>query len=204
MRQLPLGVQLGVSLRFDTFAPGANARSHRSAAAAGRRHSRAAVWIYGPADPAGAICCRPPAPPRVCRVRHAYLPIAQLHGDGPGLLEGFDCLDLVALDDIEAVAGVAGWESAIFTLFNGLAEHAGRLAIAAAGPPASTVIRLPDLASRLAGSEVHRLEPLAEREQPAALRRRAERRGLELPDETLGFLYEARAARLRDALPDAR
>jgi hypothetical protein len=41
-------------------------------------------------------------------------------GQGPGLLEGFDRLDLVALDDLDAVAGVAGWEAALFTLFNGL------------------------------------------------------------------------------------
>jgi len=189
MRQLPLGVQLGVSLRFDTFAPGTNEEAIEALRRLADGASRAAVWVYGPIGSGRshllqAAC----AAASLAGYATAYLPIAQLHDDGPGLLDGFDCLDLVALDDIDAVAGMAGWESAIFTLFNGLAEHRGRLAIAAAGPPASTAIRLPDLASRLAGSEVHRLEPLAEREQPAALRRRAERRGLELPDETLGFL----------------
>jgi DnaA family protein len=136
----------------------------------------------------------------------AYLPLSQLPGEGPGLLDGFERLDLVALDDLDAVAGDPAWEFALFRLFNGLAERGGRLAIAAAGAPAVTAIRLPDLRSRLSSSEVHRLEPLAEADQPAALRRRAERRGLELPDETLGYLTRraprdfATLCRMLDAL----
>jgi DnaA family protein len=189
MRQLPLGVQLGVSLRFDTFAAGANAGVVEALRRLADGATRAPVWIYGPAG-----CGKSHLLQAACAAASgrgqasAYLPLAQLRGEGPALLDGFDRLDLVALDDIDAVAGAAGWESALFTLFNGLAEHRGHLAIAALGAPASTAIRLPDLASRLAASEVHRLEPLEESEQPAALRRRAERRGLELPDETLAFL----------------
>ena len=106
----------------------------------------------------------------------------------------------------DAVAGLADWEAALFTLFNGIADRGGRLAFAAARAPAAAAIRLPDLASRLAASEVHRLEPLAEAEQAAALQGRAERRGLELPDETLGFLTRraprdfATLCRMLDAL----
>jgi DnaA family protein len=53
---------------------------------------------------------------------------------------------------------------------------------------------------------VHRLGPLAESDQPAALRHRAGRRGLELPDETLAFLMRraprdfATLCRMLDAL----
>jgi DnaA family protein len=136
----------------------------------------------------------------------AYLPLAQLRADGARILDGFEQLALVALDDLDAVAGDAAFEAALFTLYNGLAEHGRSLAIASAGSPAATPVRLPDLASRLAASEVHRLEPLAESEQPAALRRRAERRGLELPAETLAFLTRraprdfATLCRMLDAL----
>jgi DnaA-homolog protein len=189
MRQLPLGVQLGVSLRFDTFAPGANAEAIDALQRLAGGASPAPVWIYGPTG-SGRSHLLQAACAAAGGAGHAtaYLPLAQLRGESPGLVDGFERLDLVALDDLDAVAGAAGWESALFTLFNGLAERHGRLAIAAAGAPATTAIRLPDLASRLAASEVRRLEPLAESDQPAALRRRAERRGLELPDETLAFL----------------
>src|SRR5262245_35440490 len=180
MRQLPLGVQLGVSLRFDTFAPGANAEAIEALQRLAGGALRAPVWIYGPAGSGKshllqAAC----AAAGGTRQATAYLPLGQLSGAGAGLLDGCGRLELVALDALDrlallapaaldAVARAAAWESALFTPFNGLPEHGGRLAIAAAGAPAATAIRLPDLASRLAASEVHRLEPLAESAQPAA------------------------------------
>jgi DnaA family protein len=207
VRQLPLGVQLGVSLRFETYAAGANEEAVEALRRVAAMRSNAPVWIYGPPG-AGkshllqAACAEAGAAGRAS----AYLPLAHVRAEGPAIVEGFERQDLVALDDVDAVAGDAGWESALFTLYNGIGEHGGRLAMAGAGPPAAIPIRLPDLASRLAASEVHRLEPLAESEQPAALRRRAERRGLDLPDETLGFLTRraprdfATLCRMLDAL----
>jgi DnaA family protein len=207
MRQLPLGVQLGVSLRFETFAVGRNGGAVESLRRLAQGASQVPVWIYGPAGSGKshllqAACAAAGSAGRAT----AYLPLGQMPRGDSGVLEGFEQLDLVAIDDVDAVAGEGGWESALFTLFNGLAERRGRLALAAVRAPASTAIRLPDLASRLAASEVHRLEPLAESEQADALRRRAERRGLELPDETLGFLTRraprdfATLCRMLDAL----
>jgi DnaA-homolog protein len=189
MRQLPLGVQLGVSLRFDTYAEGENGAAVEALHRLADGVASAPVWIYGPpgcgkSHLLQAACARAGGATRTT----AYLPLALVRGEGPGLLDGFERLGLVALDDLDAIAGDRAWEFALFTLYNGLAEQRGQLALAASGAPAATAICLPDLASRLAASEVHRVEPLAESEQPAALQHRAERRGLELPDETLGFL----------------
>jgi DnaA-homolog protein len=207
MRQLPLGVQLGVSLRFETFAQGANGEALAALRRLANGGSRAPVWVYGPAG-AGkshllqAACAAAGDAGRAS----AWLPLAQVRAEGPGLLDGFERLDLLALDDLDAVAGEAAWEAALFTLYNGIADQGGRLAIAASASPAATAIRLPDLASRLGASEVYQLEPLAESEQPEALRSRAERRGLELPDETLAFLTRraprdfATLCRMLDAL----
>ena len=207
MRQLPLGVQLHVSLRFDTYAAGANAGALEALRRLADGSASAPVWIFGPRGTGKshllqAACAQAGSAGRAS----AYLPLAQVRAEGPQLVDGFDDLDLVSLDDLDAVAGDAAWESALFTLFNGLAERGGRLAVAAAAAPAATAIRLPDLRSRLSSSEVHRLEPLAEADQPAALRRRAEGRGLELPDETLGYLTRraprdfATLCRMLDAL----
>ncbi len=207
MRQLPLGVQLGVSLRFDTFAAGASAAAVDALRRLAGDDSSAPVWVYGPPGSGRSHLLQAACAEAGRRGRPAaYLPLAQLRADGPQLLDGFEQLALVALDDLDPVAGDAAFESALFTLYNGLAEQRGSLAIAAAGSPAATSIRLPDLASRLASCEVHRLEPLAESAQPEALRRRAERRGLELPDETLAFLTRraprdfATLCRMLDAL----
>jgi DnaA family protein len=189
VRQLPLGVQLGVSLRFETFHTGANAEAVEALKRLASGDSRAPVWIFGPAG-AGkthllqAGCALAGSQQRTA----AYLPLAALAPEGPAFLDGLEQLDLVALDDLDAVAGNAGWERGLFMLYNALAEHRGQLVLAAMAAPAALGIQLPDLASRLAASEVHRLQPLSETEQAEALRRRASHRGLELPEETLGFL----------------
>ena len=189
MRQLPLGVQLGVSLRFETFHAGANAEAVAALAELADGARRAPLWLYGPAGSGRshlmqAACARAGAR----GLTAAWLPLRAVRAEGPGLLAGFERLDLVALDDVDAVAGTAGWERALFTLYNELLERHGRLAVAANAAPAALAFTLPDLASRYAAAEVHRLLPLDEAEQAEALRRRAKHRGLELPEETLTYL----------------
>lgn len=189
MRQLPLGVQLGVSLRFETFHAGTNAEAVAALKRLASGASRVPIWLFGPTGSGKshllqAACALAGSEGRTA----AYLPLALARGEGPAILDGFERLELVALDDLDAVAGEAGWERALFTLFNGLAEHGGSLASAAPRAPAALGFRLPDLASRLAASETHRLQPLAEADQGEALRSRARHRGLELPEETIGFL----------------
>jgi len=189
VQQLPLGVQLGVSMRFETYHEGAN-----GAALAGLRQlvddaGRSALWIHGPSGVGKThllqACC---ALAGQRGLTAAYLPLAATKDLVPGQLAGLEQVDLVALDDVDAIAGDTAWERALFTLYNELMERGGRLACAAQLPPAGLVFRLPDLASRLSACIVHRLQPIAERDQGLALRRRAEHRGLELPDETLSYL----------------
>jgi DnaA family protein len=189
MRQLPLGVQLGVSLRFETFHAGANGEAIAALALRAAGEFRPPLWLYGPAG-----CGKSHLLQAACAhagsqgFTAAYLPMAAVRAEDPALLDGYEHLRLVALDDLEAVAGVAEWERALFTLYNGLQEQRGCLVLAALQAPAALPFGLPDLASRLAASEVHRLQPLAEPDQAEALRRRALHRGLELPEETLSYL----------------
>ena len=189
MQQLPLGVQLGVSMRFETYHEGAN-----GAALAGLRQlasepGPAALWMHGPTGVGKThllqACC---ALAGQRGLTSAYLPLASSKGLDPARLAGLEHVGLVALDDVDAIAGHAAWERALFTLYNELMEQGGRLACAAGLPPAGLAFNLPDLASRLSACVVHRLQPIAERDQGLALRRRAEHRGLELPDDTLSYL----------------
>ncbi|MGQ0385203.1 MAG: DnaA regulatory inactivator Hda [Gammaproteobacteria bacterium] len=189
MRQLPLGVQLAVTHRFETFHEGPN----REAVAALARQSGPAagppLWLHGPAGSGKshllqAACARAGE----IGLTAAWLPLARVRDSDPGMLAGFERIGLVALDDVQSIAGHADWERALFTLWNDLAEQRGRLVLAAAQAPAALAIRLPDLASRLAASQVHRLQPLGETDQAEALLRRARHRGLQLPPETLTYL----------------
>lgn len=206
-RQLPLGVQLAVTHRFETFHEGPN---REAVAALARLVAEAAgppLWLHGPPGSGRshllqAACARAGE----SGLTAAYLPLAAARAADPAMLAGFERLGLVALDDVDAIAGHAGWERALFSLWNELAAERGRLVLAARAPPAALPFGLPDLASRLCASEVHRLQALGEAEQAEALARRARHRGLELPPDTLAYLTRraprdfAALCRLLDAL----
>ena len=189
MRQLPLGVQLGVSLRFETYHAGPNREAVAALRELAEGGRRAALWIYGPAGSGKSHLLQAACAEAGARaLTAAWLPLATVRAEGPARLEGFGQLDLVALDDVDAVAGDAAWERALFTFYNELQERGGRLVAAATAAPAALPFGLADLASRFGAAEVHRLAPLDESEQAEALARRARHRGLELPEETLTFL----------------
>lgn len=189
MRQLPLGVQLGVSLRFETFHVGTNEEAVAALTARAGGAVRPPLWLYGlPGCGKSHLLQAACAQAGQAGMTAAWLPLATVRTEDPALLSGFEQLGLVALDDVDAIAGDAAWERALFILYNGLLEQQGRLVLAAGQAPAALRFGLPDLASRLAASQVHRLQPLPESGQADALRRRARHRGLELPEETLGYL----------------
>jgi DnaA family protein len=120
--------------------------------------------------------------------RTGYVPLTQMAALGAGVLEGLTQLQVLALDDFEAVAGQREWELRVFGLLRELEEAGGRLIVAAASPPALIRWALPDLGSRCAAGAVFQLRALSEDEQHAALQLRARLRGLELPQETWQYL----------------
>ena len=176
-------------MRFETYHEGANGAAVAGLAQLVRDGGQTPLWVLGAAGVGKThllqACC---ALAGQRGLTSAYLPLATSQDLVPGLLAGFEQLDLVALDDVDAIAGQPTWERALFTLYNELLELRGRLVCSAQLPPAGVPFALPDLASRLSSSVVHRLQPLAESDQGLALRRRAAHRGLELPDETLSYL----------------
>ncbi len=189
VRQLPLGVQLGVSLRFETYHEGANGAAVAGLTQLVSEARPVPLWLLGPPGVGKTHLLQASCALAGQRgLTSAYLPLSTSKDLDSGLLAGLERIDLVALDDIDMIAGQPAWERALFTLYNELLELGGRLACSAQMPPAGVSFALPDLASRLSACVVHRLQPLAERDQGLALRRRAAHRGLELPDETLSYL----------------
>ena len=77
----------------------------------------------------------------------AYLPLAE-PGMVPQMLEGMEAMDLLAIDDLQQVAGQAEWETALFHLYNRLRDSGARLVVTATVSPAALPIGLPDLASQ--------------------------------------------------------
>lgn len=103
---------------------------------------------------------------------------------------------LVCLDDLDAVVGMPAWEEGLFHCFNRLRDEGRMLLITASASPASLPIRLPDLASRLAWGLTYQLQLLQDNDKLAALKMRAQQRGLQMPDEVARYLLHRGPRRL--------
>lgn len=189
MRQLALDIRLADHAVFASYHPGRNALAVASLERVAAGNGPALVWLWGPGGSGRSHllqACVAAAHQRGAAT--AYLPLARPGGLAPGVLEGMDGLDLLALDDVERAAGDPPWESALFGVYEGLIARGGRLVAAARAPPAAAGFALADLASRFSAAAVFRLEPLDDDERVAALQRRAAWRGLVLPEDTARFL----------------
>lgn len=194
MQQLPLGVRLADRAVFDSFLPGPNVAALAAARALAAATAPALLFLHGgPGSGRShllqALCAAVPGA--------GYFPLGELRPLGPAVLEGAEALPLVALDDLQAVAGLPGWDRALFGLYNALQAASGRLAAASALPSGDLPLGLPDLRSRLAAMPHFALRPLDETQTGEALRLRASLRGLDLPEETLQYLQRHFARDLR-------
>ncbi len=189
--QLPLGLALSESARFGNFFPGDNLEAMQAVQACVQGEGDSFVYLAA-ASGLGKThllqaACRAAAS-RGLGV--AYLPLREVTGLSPELLEGLEQQDLVCLDDVHAIAGNDDWERAVFGLFNRVRDRNGRLLVAATRRAGQCGFRLADLVSRLDWGVAYVLMPLVDRQVVAALGLRARRRGLELPDETAQYLLK--------------
>jgi DnaA family protein len=128
-----------------------------------------------------------------------YLPLGLLREFGPSLLEGLDEQDLICIDDIEAIAGDASWEEALFHLYNRVRDkEKNRLIISSQFSPQQVPLRLPDLRSRLSWGLVCQVQELSEQEKMHSLQMQAHKRGFELSPSVLQFLLKRCARNMHD------
>ncbi|MBK8131874.1 MAG: DnaA regulatory inactivator Hda [Gammaproteobacteria bacterium] len=122
-----------------------------------------------------------------------YLPLGALRDSDPeDVFADLDSLDLLALDELDAVAGRDDWELALFGLHNRLLERGGRLLVTARVPPRELPLRLPDLRSRLIAGYGFGLPDHDDGQCLEILRFRAARLGLLLgPDAGRYLLHRA-------------
>ncbi len=188
MEQLPLGVRLRAASTFASFQPGPNGPLVAALEARAVTPGLPPLWLYAPAGAGRTHLLQATCALAGSRGRRAgYLPL-DAGWPSAEIMAGLELLDVVCLDDLERVAGEAGWERALFALYNELAERGGSLIISAGAAPAAVPFSLPDLVSRFAACIVWQLRPLDEADQGAALLMRARALGIELPDETLLYL----------------
>ncbi len=179
MKQIPLAIGPEAEPTFSSFLPGDNraALDHLQQL----QMPTAPVYLWGPGGTGKthllqAIAAR-------CR--------------GAGQVAGwFDAADelpweldpgwaLVLVDRCEALDAEA--QQAAFALFESAAAHRVQFVAAGRLPPVDLGVR-DDLRTRLGWGHVFALRPLPDAETRAALRREADRRGVFLSDEVMGWL----------------
>lgn len=186
MSQLALPLKLQDHAVFESFLPAGNESVVAFLIDTVAGNSGPGGWIWGP-DSTGkthllqAVCER-------AGDRAQFVPLKDLSDAGPDVLEGLQNRQYICLDDVDQVAGDDAWEFGLFTLCNALADAGGALICAASAAPRECGFQLPDLRSRFTRLPIFHLQALDENARIEALQLRARHRGLELPNETAGFL----------------
>ena len=184
MQQLPLQVRPNEAARFETFVPGPNGEVLQLLSGG---FAPPVLWLWGRSGTGKSHLLR--AACAAASDRGGVATYIDLQATtAPGLLDGCESLDLVALDGLDPVAGDAEWNAAIFRLHTLMQDGPGRLLISSTAPPAALRFTLADLRSRLFAAPVLQVRELDEAGQIQALEARAARRGLELPREAAAYL----------------
>jgi DnaA family protein len=185
--QLPLALRYPPDQRFETYvaAPAGALAQLRALAQVAN-----ADWLYL-AGPAGvgkthlalAVCAAAEAVGR----RAAFLPLKAASGRLQGVLDAFHG-DVIALDGLDAIAGMRDDEIALFDFHNRARNDGITVLYAAQATPDALALSLPDLRSRLGQCTRITLSPLDDEGRREVLRERAQRRGLVLDDPALDWL----------------
>lgn len=195
VQQIPLHIGLRDSATFDNFYPGPNA------AVVHALQSAVEPFIYlGGAVGSGRSHLLQAACHAVSEAggTAAYLPLADCMVMSPQMLEGMEQMLLVAIDDVELLAGNSEWEQALFHLYNRLREAGHRIIVTGNGAPLSLGIELPDLLSRLGWGPVFQVQTLTDREKSQAIQMRAKQRGMEMSVEVADYLLNHASRNMHD------
>ncbi len=179
MKQIPLAIGPEAARTYENFLPGPNAAAlaHLLALASGAPP----VYLWGPAGSGKT------------HLLQAVVERAQQQGEStawfeaaiPAPWEAPEHCGWIVLDDCQAFD--AAQQQAAFALFVEASAHGAVVLAAGSVPPVDLAVR-EDLRTRLGWGHVFALQPLAEPEVRAALRREADRRGTFLSDEVMDYL----------------
>jgi len=200
--QLALPVRLQDEASFASFHPHAGAAAALAQLHAGLAQPPFGIFLHGPSQCGRThllqACCHRAGAAAVPAV---YLPLADLGGyPAEELLEGLGERGLVCLDDLDAIAGDAEWERALFGLYNRVLGAGASLLVAATLPPAALACGLPDLRSRLQSMLVLALAPPDDAARAEILATQARARGMALEPDVARYILVRAPRGLSDLL----
>lgn len=198
-QQLALAVQLNDEATFDDFCWAGNALLHQQLLPALAHPNARFLYIWGTAGSGKShllqACCHNAS---LLGRSTRYVPLALLQNWDPAVLDGMEDHALIAIDDINCIAGHPQWEEALFHLYNRITQQQTTLLITASTPPLRLGLRLADLSSRLTSGLVMQLHELVDEDKIITLQARAQKRGFELPLSVGHYLVTHYARSMHD------
>ena len=188
--QLPLNLGLRDGASFENFYAVRNAEVvAQLTAAAGDASTNHTLFMWG--EPASGKTHLLQSTCRLADERGgmcAYIPLDLAAEFSTGILEEMEQHRLVCLDDIHCIAGNQQWEAALFGFYERLRAAGGILIVTGNANPMHLGLRMPELTTRLGSGVVYHLQPLSDADKLVVLRRRAQSRGLEMPEEVARYV----------------
>lgn len=189
IRQIPLDLRWAPHQRLDAFWPGGNVSALQGVSDVAGGDTG---WLYlqggsgtGKSHLLIGACRAVLEAGRAAR----YVSLLQLPARRGDALAAISADGLLAIDDVQAIAGDGDAERALFDLYNRARNTHAQMLFAASASPPELGIGLPDLVSRLAACTQYTLRPLDDAGRRAMLRLLAGRVGLRLDDEVLDWWF---------------
>jgi DnaA family protein len=189
--QLALNVSLQDSLSFDNFFvtdQSIQALSFLKSWLSGERFQCAALWG---GSGSGRSHLLQAAVSEADRQGYSalYLPCKDILTLDPlALLQGLENASLIALDDVDALAGNMAWEHALFGLYNALFESCGRMLVSSSTAATEIPFVTADVRSRLAWGVTFKLPSLSDQDKLNAMQMRSMARGMQMPDDVARYI----------------
>lgn len=165
MIQLPLEIPLRDDAAFDNFYAKAQPEVYQALQTMSTLKGEPFIYLHGLADSGKTHLVQ-----AVCQqaARNGFSAIYVPLKDriyGVQSLENMEQLDLIGIDDIDAIQKQSGWEEALFHLFNKCRSNKTYLLMTAKYVPQGLELNLADLKSRLSSGLCYSLSVLTDAEK---------------------------------------
>lgn len=193
--QLPLAWPAPAHFRFEQFDPGGNEATvallqtwWRGAQMPGAVTPQ--LLLSGPAGSGKThLLIAVASAARDGGLHAAYVALSRWSDFDTDALDAIAAADLLAIDEVDAIAGNRVAEIALFDLYNRCRDRGRRMLLASRVAPSRLPLVLPDLRSRLDAGTLLTLQTLDEDARRVLVKRRAASRGFALEEPVIEFLF---------------
>lgn len=203
-KQLLLPVAPKEQFTFDNFVVGQNAQlvNHLIAVARMQRETQIITYLFG-GEGVGkthllyAMCENS----EHIGVSAIYLDLNDLIKYSTDVLNGLESMQLICMDNIDAIQQKAEWQTALFDLINRVLEiGTGKIVFAARNSAKNLCIELPDLVSRLTWGISYSIDSITDEDLVKAIALKAKERGIKMSLDVSNYLYKHQRRSIKELI----